>query len=131
MALKVFICDDAPGLRALLRAYLEQEADVAVVGEADDGHGLAGRVRDADPDVVLLDLMMPRVGGLEALAELRAAGGRPGVVVLSGSDDLEMATRALALGADRYVEKAAGMEQVRVAVRAVATSRRSARSPRA
>ena len=129
MAIRVFICDDAPGLRGLLRAYLEQEG-IAVVGEAEDGHGLVRAVRAADPDVVLLDLLMPRVGGLEALAELRAADPELGVVVWSGSDEREMVAQALALGADRYVEKSAGMEHVRAAVRAVAaaaTSRRSGR----
>ena len=56
---------------------------------------------------------MPRVDGLEALADLRAAAPDLGIVVLSGFEEHRMAAKALALGADRYVEKAAGMEDVR------------------
>ena len=84
--------------------------DVDVVGEAADGEGLADAVRDAGADVVLLDLSMPRVDGLEALADLRAAAPELGIVVLSGFEEERMAAKALALGADRYLEKAVGME---------------------
>ncbi len=89
-----------------------------------DGESLADRVRDAEADVVLLDLSMPRVDGLEALAELRADDPGLGIVVLSGFEPTRMAAKALALGADRYLEKAAGMEDVRATVRAVAAGRR-------
>jgi len=120
----VFLCDDAPALRQLLRAVLEAEGGIVVVGEAGDGHGLTEAVRDAGADVVVLDVSMPRVDGLSALAELRAAGGDVGVVVLSGCEPGATASKALALGADRYLEKSAGMEQVGAAVRAVAAERR-------
>ena len=122
--IRVFLCDDAPELRALLRAFLEWGGDVEIVGEAEDGERLADRVRDAEADVVLLDLSMPRVDGLEALAELRADDPGLGIVVLSGFEPTRMAAKALALGADRYLEKAAGMEDVRATVRAVAAGRR-------
>ena len=122
--IRVFLCDDAPELRALLREFLEWGGDVEIVGEAEDGESLADRVRDAEADVVLLDLSMPRVDGLEALAELRADDAGLGIVVLSGFEPTRMAAKALALGADRYLEKAAGMEDVRATVRAVAAGRR-------
>ena len=126
----VFLCDDAPALRQMLRAFLELEGGIVVVGEAEDGAGLAEAVRDADADVVVLDVSMPRVDGLQALAALRAAGHDVGVIVLSGSDTEATAPRALALGADRYLEKSAGMEQVRAAVHAVAAERRAAATTR-
>ena len=126
--IRVYLCDDAPALRHLLRSFLEWGGDVEIVGEAGDGEGLTDAVRDAGADVVLLDLSMPRVDGLEALADLRAAAPDLGIVVLSGFEEHRMAAKALALGADRYVEKAAGMEDVRTTVRAVA--RRPARRPR-
>jgi DNA-binding NarL/FixJ family response regulator len=125
----VFLCDDAPALRRLLRAYLEREGGFAVVGECGDGERLAERVRAAAADAVVLDLSMPRVDGLEALAALRAAHPELGIVVLSGFDRATMAARALALGADRYVEKAAGMEQLRAALQAVCAERRAKRGP--
>ena len=125
--IRVFLCDDAPALRHLLRSFLEWGGDVEVVGEAGDGAGLAGAVRDARADIVLLDLSMPRVDGLEALADLRAAAPDVGIVVLSGFEEQRMAAKALALGADRYLEKAAGMEGVRATVRAVHAGRRGPR----
>ena len=122
--IRVYLCDDAPHLRALLRTFLEWGGDVDVVGEAGDGEGLADAVREVAADVVLLDLSMPRVDGLEALVDLRAADPDLGIVVLSGFEPTRMEARALALGADRYLEKAAGMEDVRATVRAVAAGRR-------
>jgi DNA-binding NarL/FixJ family response regulator len=99
---------------------------VEVVGEAGDAEGLTAAVAAARADVVLLDLSMPRVDGLEALADLRAADPRVGIVVLSGFDPERMEAKALALGADRYLAKAAGMGEVRAAVRAVHALRRGA-----
>ena len=101
-----------------------------VVGEVGDGAGLAEAVRNAGADVVVLDVSMPRVDGLQALAALRAAGPDVGVIVLSGSDCDATAPQALALGADRYLEKSAGMEPVRTAVHAVAAERRAAATTR-
>jgi DNA-binding NarL/FixJ family response regulator len=118
--IRVFLCDDADGLRALLRAWLERDGDLVVVGEAGDGAGLADAVRRAGADVVLLDLSMPNVDGLEALAGIRAAGDRVAVVVLSGLDARRMEGQALALGADHYVEKAVSMDRIAAVVRAAA-----------
>jgi DNA-binding NarL/FixJ family response regulator len=83
-------------------------------------------VRETRADVVLLDLAMPHVDGLEALVELRAAAPGLGVVVLSGCDAARMAPKAFELGADDYIEKGAGKERVRAAVLAVAAGRRGA-----
>jgi len=124
--IRVYLCDDAPALRHLLRSFLEWGGDMEIAGEAEDGEGLTDAVRAARADVVLLDLSMPRVDGLEALADLRAAAPDLGIVVLSGFDEHRMGAKALALGADRYLEKAAGMEQVRATVRSVAAARRDA-----
>jgi len=126
--IRVYLCDDAPALRHLLRSFLEFEGDARIVGEAGDGEGLATAVREAGAHVVLLDLSMPRVDGLEALAELRASDPGVGIVVLSGFERHRMEAKALALGADRYLEKAAGMEEVRATVRAVAAARRGTRT---
>jgi CheY-like chemotaxis protein len=126
--IRVYLCDDAPALRHLLRSYLEWGGDVEIVGEAGDGVGLTAAVGDAAADVVVLDLSMPRIDGLEALADLRAASPGVGIVVLSGFEEQRMAGKALALGADRYLEKAAGMDQVRATVRAVAAARRGERA---
>jgi EAL domain-containing protein (putative c-di-GMP-specific phosphodiesterase class I)/ActR/RegA family two-component response regulator len=122
--LRVFLCDDAPSLRRLLRSYLEAEPDLRVVGEAADGAHLTERVREAGADCVVLDLSMPRVDGLEALAELRANDPDIAIVVLSGFEARHMEAQVLALGADRYVAKRAGMRDVRAVIRDVVAARR-------
>jgi diguanylate cyclase (GGDEF)-like protein len=126
--IRVFLCDDAEDLRHLLRSFLEWAGDVTIVGEAGDGEGLTAAVRAAAADIVLLDLSMPKVDGLEALADLRADQRDVGIIVLSGFEAHQMEAKALALGADRYLTKASGMEDVRTAVRALAATRRGPKS---
>ena len=75
------------------------------------------------PDVVLLDLSMPGVDGMEAGAALRAADHGLGIVVLSGFEQARMGHPAVALGADRYLEKSEGMAAVRATVADVASAR--------
>src|SRR3954453_21266129 len=70
--IRVLLCDDAPGFRALLRYTLEDDPAVAVVGEADDAETCLAALVDLKPDVVLLDLSLPRVPGLDAIAAIRA-----------------------------------------------------------
>ena len=120
---RVYICDDAPALRMLLHAFLECGGDVDVVGEAADGEGLTASVLASGADVVLLDLSMPRVDGMEALADLRAAAPELGIVVLSGFEEERMGAKALALGADRYVEKGTPLDTLRTAIREVGRER--------
>ena len=120
---RVFLCDDAPGLRALLRAILEEHAGIAVVGEAASGRNLAPAVIASGADVVLLDLAMPDVDGLEATAALREASPEVKIVILSGFTRSHMAERAFKLGADRYIEKSAPLSAIVAAIRQVAAER--------
>jgi DNA-binding NarL/FixJ family response regulator len=100
MAIRVLIVDDHPHTRAALSGLLEQTGfDVA--GEAEDGRDAIERARALQPDLVLLDLTMPGVGGLEALPGVRAAAPACEVVVLTASgsdDDLLAAIRGGAAG---------------------------------
>jgi diguanylate cyclase (GGDEF)-like protein len=114
--IRVVVCDDAPGMRALVRHTLEVEGDVEVVGEAGDGEAVVALVADVRPDVVLLDLSMPKVDGLEALPRILQAAPWVGVVVLSGRDESSAAPQALALGAERFMAKPAGAAAIRDAV---------------
>jgi diguanylate cyclase (GGDEF)-like protein len=113
---RVVVCDDAPALRALMRASLELDGRVEVVGEAEDGERVVDLSAELRPDVVLLDLQMPGVDGLSALPRIRRAAPDTAVVVLSGCDAAEVGSRALALGARRYVEKPAGITAIRDAI---------------
>jgi diguanylate cyclase (GGDEF)-like protein len=114
--IRVVVCDDAPAMRALMRHTLELDGDVEVVGEAGDGEAVVALVADVRPDVVLLDLSMPKVDGLEALPRILEAAPWAGVVVLSGRDEAVAAPQALALGAERFMAKPAGAAAIRDAV---------------
>ena len=118
-AIRVFVCDDAPAFRDLLRLALEQDGELSVVGEAEDGEQVRA-IAAAAPDVVLLDLSMPGIGGLDALPELRALAPDARVIVLSSFTADEMEGRAMAAGADRYLDKRASFARIREVVREVA-----------
>jgi DNA-binding NarL/FixJ family response regulator len=115
--IRVLICDDVAMLRELLRYEIEEDDDMVVVGEADNGIDGVRLVEELRPDVVILDLAMPGIDGLEALTLMRAAPDPPAVVVHSGFDASTMRDRVLALGAASYVEKGGKLGEVRTVVR--------------
>jgi DNA-binding NarL/FixJ family response regulator len=115
--IRVLICDDVAMLRELLRYELEEDDDVIVVGEADNGVDGVRLVKELRPNVVVLDLAMPGLDGLEAITQMRAVPDPPAILVLSGFDAYSMRDRVLALGAARYLEKAGDLREVRCAVR--------------
>jgi DNA-binding NarL/FixJ family response regulator len=116
---RVLICDDVAMLRELMRYELEEDDDVVVVGEADNGVDGVRLAEELRPDVVLLDLAMPGIDGLEALTLMRAVPEPPVVLVHSGFDAATMRERVLALGAADYLEKGGNLREVREAVRRV------------
>jgi DNA-binding NarL/FixJ family response regulator len=117
--IRVLICDDVAMLRELIRYELEEDDGVVVVGEADNGIDGVRLVEDLKPDVVVLDLAMPGIDGLEALTLMRAVAEPPVVLVHSGFDAETMRDRVLALGAAAYLEKGGNLREVRDAVRRV------------
>jgi PAS domain S-box-containing protein len=120
----VLIADDAADLRYLLRFRLER-GGLRVVGEAADGQRAIDLALEHRPDVVLLDLSMPVLDGLEAARRIRQALPAVTIVVLSGYPDEVMGERALAAGADAYCEKTVTLDEVYEAVTgAPASSRR-------
>jgi DNA-binding NarL/FixJ family response regulator len=120
--IRLFVCDDVAELRTLVRLGLADCDDVDVVGEAANGAEAVERVRDMDADVVLLDLAMPVMSGLEALPLLRQAAPDAKVVVYTGYVNDAVEEQALALGASRCMSKTAGMLDVCAAVREVASA---------
>jgi DNA-binding NarL/FixJ family response regulator len=90
--MRVFVCDDAPEHRALVRALLDMDADLELVGEAADGAECLDGVAATDPDVLVLDLNMPGVDGWRVLDELD--GDHPRVLVLSSAFDADDRVRA-------------------------------------
>jgi DNA-binding NarL/FixJ family response regulator len=117
--IRVLVCDDVALLRELMRYELEEDDDVVVVGEADNGLDGVRMVEQLKPDVVVLDLAMPGIDGLEAISLMLGVDRPPKILVHSGFDADTMRERVLALGAERYLEKGGNLREVRTAVREV------------
>jgi DNA-binding NarL/FixJ family response regulator len=113
---RVFIADDVEALRELWRQLLMEGGDVDVVGDAPDGEAAIAGVLETRPDVLVLDLSMPKVDGLEVIRELRASSPETKIVVASGFSAGRLAPLALELGAVAYFEKGGPVEALRTAV---------------
>jgi len=107
---RIVVVDDNDDVRGLLREQIEAIGEYAVVGEAGDGEEAVRVVHSLQPDVVLLDLSMPRMDGLEALPLILEAVPDVQVIVLSGFAQSSVAEKVLAAGAARYVEKGLQMD---------------------
>jgi two-component system, NarL family, response regulator NreC len=117
--IRVMIVDDHAILRAGLKMLVNAQADMEVVSEAPDGEKAIQEVRDAKPDVTLLDLTMPRVGGMKALQEIARSCRETRVLVLTMHDDPAYLRSALAAGASGYLLKRAVDSELLAAIRAV------------
>ncbi len=118
--IRVVIADDHPVVREGLAAMLEREPDLEVVGEARDGQEAIDQVAALRPDVVLMDLQMPRVDGVEAIRQIRERHSGVHVLVLTTYDDDESILRGVEAGARGYLLKDAPRDELFRAVRAVA-----------
>lgn len=112
----VLIVDDEPLVRDGLVAVLGASPEVDVVGEAEDGAHVPAAVRRLDPDVVLMDVRMPRIDGLEATRQLVRAGARSKVVVLTTFEHDEYVYEALRAGASGFLLKRAAKQEIVYAV---------------
>lgn len=122
--IRVLLADDHAVVRMGFRLLLETAQDVRVVGEAESGEECIARFDELAPDVVVLDLSMPGMGGLEALRRLRARSDSARVLALSAHDDSMHARRALRQGALGFLSKRTAPETLLEGVRAVAAGER-------
>ena len=116
MACRVFIADDVEALRSLWREFLEADPDIEVVGEAADGLTALEGMHVTRPDVVVLDLSMPELDGLEVIRRLQVELPEVRIVVVTGFSAGRLAPLALELGATSYLEKGMPAETLREAV---------------
>ncbi len=119
--ISVVVCDDVPELRMLARAALEEHGEMEVVGEAADGREAIEVIERLQPDVVVLDLSMPELDGLEAIPLIHQVAPAAEIVIFSGFEEGKVAEVALRLKASRYVRKGAPLEDLRRAVRELAS----------
>jgi len=115
--IRILIADDHPVMRQGLRAMLEQESDMVVIGEANDGAQAIEQFQVLRPDVTLIDLQMPNVDGLQAITAIREFAPAALFVVLTTYPGDARVNRALSLGATSYILKTASSEEIAGALR--------------
>ena len=123
--IRVLLVDDQAIVRRALRGRFQLEADIEVVGEASSGSEALVFAQSLMPDVVLMDVEMPEMDGIEATAALRRIGPQSAVVMLSIHDDAPTRERAQAAGAVALVEKRGATETLLAAIRQAARQARN------
>jgi DNA-binding NarL/FixJ family response regulator len=106
--LRVLVADDSAGVRELLVLLLNMENAFTVVGEARDGVAAIAQAERLQPDLVILDVSMPRLDGIEALPKVRDASPQSSVVIFSGNSDDSLEREARAAGAVAVISKETG-----------------------
>ncbi|WP_212816578.1 response regulator [Polymorphospora rubra] len=120
MTIRLVVADDQAMIRAGLRLVVETEPDLQVVGEATDGLEAVALARRTRPDVVLMDIAMPRLDGLAAARELLATPAPPRIIMLTTFDTDDNLYAALRVGASGFLLKVSPPEQLVAAIRVVA-----------
>ena len=118
--IRVLIVDDHELLRAGLRSRLEHESGIAVVGEADSAERAVVMARALQPDLILLDLLLPRKNGFDAIPELAGVAPETKVLVISSQAAPSAVRRALSAGASGYLPKRSSERELLTAIRTVA-----------
>jgi len=123
MSIRVMLVDDHRILREAIRNILEKSGDILVVAEADDGPAALQSAQAAAPDIVVMDIGLSDMSGIEATRRLLAEHAGIKVLALSMYSDRRMVLQMLQAGASGYVVKAAGSEELLLAIRAVAAGK--------
>jgi len=121
--IRVVLVDDQTLVRQGVRGLLELVPDIKVIGEASDGEEALAKIPDLRPDVVLLDIRMPRLDGIAVLEALRKADALPPTLVLTTFDDGDAAIAAIKAGARGLMLKDVSLEDLAEAIRALANDK--------
>lgn len=122
--LRVLLVDDHAVVRAGYRLLLQNEPDIEVVAEADSGELACRRYADLSPDIVVMDLALPGMGGLEAIRRMRMRDPAARILVFSMHEEPMFVERALGAGASGYVPKSSAPEVLVAALKQVAAGKR-------
>jgi len=118
-AIRVLIADDSPLFRRGISVVLATEDAISVIAEAENGEDAVAKAAQFAPDVVLMDVRMPRVNGIEAARAIRASSPATKIIMLTVSDEDEDLYEAIKAGANSYLLKEVSVEEVPEAIRAV------------
>ncbi|MEL4889867.1 response regulator [Xanthomonas protegens] len=124
MAIRVFLVDDHALVRTGMKLILSNQTDIEIVGEADSGENALPQIRQLKPDIVLCDLHMPGVSGLEVTERIVKGDHGTKVIIVSVLEDGPLPKRLLEAGASGYVGKAGDAQELLRAVRDVAMGKR-------
>jgi DNA-binding NarL/FixJ family response regulator len=124
MTITVFLADDHRLLRESLRELLKLEQDISIVGEASDGRCAITGILDTSPDIVLMDVLMPELNGIDAITNILLERPQTRIIMLSGRSDVEVVHRALQRGAQGYLSKASSSLELLEAIRMVDNGKR-------
>ena len=116
MAVKIMIADDHSMIREGLKSLLELEGDIQVVAEAEDGVDCLEKLKICTPDVLLLDINMPRKNGLEVLQTLKSSKSKVKVLVLTVHNEVEYLMKAVDIGIDGYILKDSESAELKKAI---------------
>lgn len=119
MCINVMIADDHQLMREGIKQLLEFDGSIKVIAEAGDGEDCIRQLRDKEPDVLLLDINMPKKNGVETLWEIHERKMKVKVLILTVHNEVEYLVKAVDLGVDGYILKDSGSEELKKAIHAV------------
>ena len=119
MAIKIMITDDHSMIREGLKNLLELEGDIEVIAEAEDGEDCLNKLLTVKPDVLLLDINMPKLNGLEVLKKLKERKSKVKVLVLTVHNETEYLMKAVEIGINGYVLKDSESSELKKAIYAI------------